>query len=352
MSALFTPLSIRGIEMRNRLWVSPMCQYSAVEGVPNDWHHVHLAQFAAGGAGLVIAEATAVSPEGRISPQDAGLWTDAQAEAWRPVVAAIRARGAVAGVQLGHAGRKASTSAPLSGARGSVAVADGGWRTVAPSAIAYADFAEPAALDADGIEKVVTDFADAARRAVGAGFQVLELHAAHGYLLHQFLSPLTNHRDDAYGGSFENRARLLVRVTEAVRAAAPEAAVFVRFSATDAAEGGWSVDDTVAASRLVAEAGADLIDVSSGGLVPQQRIVPGPGYQVEYAATVRRETGLLVSAVGMIDDPALAENVIADGRADAVMSAREWLRDPHYALRAAVALGADSPAPAQYLRAY
>ncbi|MDU0344363.1 NADH:flavin oxidoreductase/NADH oxidase [Microbacterium sp. KSW2-29] len=352
MSALFTPLSIRGIELRNRLWVSPMCQYSAVEGVPNDWHHVHLAQFAAGGAGLVIAEATAVSPEGRISPQDAGLWTDAQAEAWRPVVAAIRARGAVAGVQLGHAGRKASTSAPLSGARGSVAVADGGWRTVAPSAIAYADFAEPAALDADGIEKVVTDFADAARRAVDAGFQVLELHAAHGYLLHQFLSPLTNHRDDAYGGSFENRTRLLVRVTEAVRAAAPEAAVFVRFSATDAAEGGWSVDDTVAASRLVAEAGADLIDVSSGGLVPQQRIVPGPGYQVEYAATVRRETGLLVSAVGMIDDPALAENVIADGRADAVMSAREWLRDPHYALRAAAALGADSPAPAQYLRAY
>lgn len=352
MSALFTPLSIRGIDMRNRLWVSPMCQYSAVEGVPNDWHHVHLAQFAAGGAGLVIAEATAVSPEGRISPQDAGLWTDAQAEAWQPVVAAIRARGAVAGVQLGHAGRKASTSAPLSGARGSVAVADGGWDTVAPSALAYADFAEPAALDADGIESVVTDFAEAARRAVDAGFQVLELHAAHGYLLHQFLSPLTNHRDDEYGGSFENRARLLVRVTEAVRGAAPEAAVFVRFSATDAAEGGWSVDDTVAASRLVAAAGADLIDVSSGGLVPHQHIVPGPGYQVEYAATVRRETGLLVSAVGMIDDPALAENVVADGRADAVMSGREWLRDPHYALRAAAALGADSPAPAQYLRAY
>lgn len=352
MSALFTPLSVRGIEMRNRLWVSPMCQYSAVEGVPNDWHHVHLAQFAAGGAGLVIAEATAVSPEGRISPQDAGLWTDAQAAAWRPVVAAIRSRGAVAGVQLGHAGRKASTSAPLSGARGSVAVGDGGWGTVAPSALAYADFAAPAALDADGIEKVVTDFAEAARRAVDAGFQVLELHAAHGYLLHQFLSPLTNHRDDAYGGSFENRARLLVRATEAVRGAAPEAAVFVRFSATDAAEGGWSVDDTVAASRLVAAAGADLIDVSSGGLVPHQRIVPGPGYQVEYAATVRRETGLLVSAVGMIDDPALAENVVADGRADAVMSGREWLRDPHYALRAAAALGADSPAPAQYLRAY
>ncbi|WP_136586966.1 NADH:flavin oxidoreductase/NADH oxidase [Microbacterium hydrothermale] len=352
MSALFSPLSIRDIAIRNRLWVSPMCQYSAVDGVVNDWHHVHLAQFAAGGAGLVIAEATAVSPEGRISPQDAGIWTDAQAEAWRPIVAAIRARGAVAGVQLGHAGRKASTSAPFAGSRGTVAPADGGWSTVAPSALAYADFAEPVALDAAGIEKVVADFADAARRAVDAGFQVLELHAAHGYLLHQFLSPLTNHRDDEYGGSFENRVRLLVRVTRAVRDAAPAAAVFVRFSATDAAEGGWSVDETVAASRLVAAAGADLIDLSSGGLVPQQHIVPGPGYQVAYADTVRRETGLLVSAVGMIDEPALAENVVADGRADAVMSAREWLRDPHYALRAAAQLGADSPAPAQYLRAY
>ena len=352
MSSLFTPLSVRGIEMRNRLWVSPMCQYSATEGMPNDWHHVHLAQFAAGGAGLVIAEATAVSPEGRISPDDAGLWTDAQARAWAPIVAAIRARGAVAGVQLGHAGRKASTSSPLTGGRGSVAPDAGGWTTVAPSARAYASFAQPVALDEAGIEKVVSDFADAARRAVAAGFQVVEVHAAHGYLLHQFLSPLTNHREDAYGGSLENRARLLVRVTEAVRAASAEIAVFVRFSATDAADGGWDVADTVAAARLAGAAGADLIDVSSGGLVPEQRIVPGPGYQVEYAATVRRETGLLVSAVGMIDDPALAENIVADGRADAVMSGREWLRDPHYGLRAAAALGADSPAPAQYLRAY
>lgn len=351
MSSLFTPLAIRGIEMRNRLWVSPMCQYSAVDGVPNDWHHVHLAQFAAGGAGLVVAEATAVSPEGRISPEDVGLWNDAQLEAWRPVVAAVRARGAVAGVQLGHAGRKASTTSPLTGGRGTVAPADGGWQTVAPSAVAYDRFAEPVALDAEGIEKVVRDFAEAARRAVVAGFEVLELHAAHGYLLHQFLSPLTNLRDDAYGGSFENRVRLLVRVTEAVRAAAPDAAVFVRFSATDAAEGGWDVADTVAAARLVADAGADLIDVSSGGLVPHQRITTGPGYQVEYAATVRRETGLLVSAVGMIDDPALAENVVADGRADAVMSGREWLRDPHFGLRAAAALGADVPWPAQYTRA-
>ncbi|MBD8219047.1 NADH:flavin oxidoreductase/NADH oxidase [Microbacterium sp. CFBP 13617] len=352
MSALFTPLSIRGIEMRNRLWVSPMCQYSAVDGVPNDWHHVHLAQFAAGGAGLVIAEATAVSPEGRISPEDAGIWTDAQAEAWAPIVAAIRARGAVAGVQLGHAGRKASTTSPLTGGRGTVAPEAGGWTTLAPSALAYDTFAEPVALDAAGIEKVVEDFADAARRAVAAGFEVVELHAAHGYLLHQFLSPLTNHRDDEYGGSFENRVRLLVRVTEAVRAAIPDVVLFVRFSATDAADGGWSVADTVAAARLVGAVGADLIDVSSGGLVPQQRIVTGPGYQVEYAATVRRETGLRVAAVGMIDDPSLAENIVADDRADAVLSGREWLRDPHYGLRAAAALGADSPAPAQYTRAY
>lgn len=352
MSALFTPLTIRGIELRNRLWVSPMCQYSAVDGIPNDWHHVHLAQFAAGGAGLVIAEASAVSPEGRISPDDAGIWNDAQGDAWAPIVTAIRARGSVAGVQLGHAGRKASTTSPLTGGRGTVAPADGGWTTVAPSAVAYDAFAAPVALDAAGIEKVVTDFADAARRAVAAGFEVLEVHAAHGYLLHQFLSPLTNHRDDEYGGSFENRVRLTVRVTEAVRAAAPDAAVFVRFSATDAAEGGWDVADTVAAARLVADAGADLIDVSSGGLVPQQHIVPGPGYQVDYAATVRRETGLLVSAVGMIDDPSFGERILADGRADAIMSGREWLRDPHYALRAAAALGADSPAPAQYLRAY
>lgn len=352
MSTLFTPLTVHGIEMRNRLWVSPMCQYSAVDGIPNDWHHVHLAQFAAGGAGLVIAEATAVSPEGRISPDDVGLWNDAQVQAWTPIVAAIRARGAVPGVQLGHAGRKASTTSPLTGGRGSVPPEDGGWETVAPSAIAYPGFAEPRELDAAGIEKVVTDFADAARRAVAAGFEVLEVHAAHGYLLHQFLSPLSNHRDDEYGGSFDGRVRLLERVTAAVREAAPDAAVFVRFSGTDAADGGWDIDDTVRAAERVAAAGADLVDVSSGGLVPHQSIQPGPGYQVPLAEKVRRETGILVAAVGMIDDARLAESVVAEGRADAVLSAREWLRDPHYALRAAVELGAEPPAPAQYLRAY
>ncbi|CAH0183219.1 NADH:flavin oxidoreductase/NADH oxidase [Microbacterium sp. Bi128] len=352
MSTLFTPLTVRGIEMRNRLWVSPMCQYSAVDGIPNDWHHVHLAQFAAGGAGLVIAEATAVSPEGRISPADVGLWNEAQVEAWAPIVAAIRARGAVAGVQLGHAGRKASTTPPFGGGRGSVAPEDGGWTTVAPSALAYPGFAEPRALDLAGIDRVVQDFADAARRAIAAGFEVVEIHAAHGYLLHQFLSPLSNHRDDEYGGSFDGRVRLLERVTTAVREAAPAAAVFVRFSGTDAADGGWDIDDTVRAAERVASLGADLVDVSSGGLVPHQHIETGPGYQVPLAETVRRETGLLVAAVGMIDDATLAEAVVADGRADAVLAAREWLRDPHYALRAAAELGVAVPAPPQYLRAY
>ena len=220
MSSLFHPLSIRGVEMRNRLWVSPMCQYRAVDGIPNGWHLVHLAQFASGGAGLVMAEATAISPEGRITPGDVGIWNIEQAEAWADIVDALRSRGAVAGIQLSHAGRKASTKSPLTGGRGSVEAADGGWPTVAPSAIAYEGFAEPVALSLDGIDEIVDDFVDATRRAVAAGFQVIEIHAAHGYLLHQFLSPLSNRRSDEYGGSFENRVRLLVRVTEAVRAAA------------------------------------------------------------------------------------------------------------------------------------
>lgn len=352
MSLLFSPLTVRGTTFRNRLWVSPMCQYSAVDGMPNDWHHVHLAQFASGGAGLVMAEATAVSPEGRISPEDAGIWSDAHAEAWAPIVAAVRARGAIAGMQLGHAGRKASTYSPFASRRGSVPEDEGGWRSVAPSAIPYAGYAEPEALSEREVEAVVADFAAAASRAVAAGFQVIEVHAAHGYLLHEFLSPLSNTRTDAYGGSFENRVRLLVHVVRAVRQSVGDAVVLVRFSATDAAEGGWDVDDTVAASRLVAEAGADVVDVSSGGLVAHQRIQAGPGYQVEHAARIRAEAGVPVSAVGMIDDAALAEEVLQRGDADAIMAGREWLRDPHYGLRAASQLGEDQTLwPPQYLRA-
>lgn len=352
MSTLFTPLSLRDLTLRNRLWVSPMCQYSAVDGVPQEWHHTHLAQFASGGAGLVIAEATAVSPEGRISPEDAGLWNDEQRDAWAPIVAAIRARGAVAAVQLAHAGRKASTWSPSSGRRGSVAEADGGWVTVAPSAVAFDGFEEPTALDLAGIDTVVADFGSAARRAVAAGFEVLEIHAAHGYLLHQFLSPLSNLRGDEYGGSLENRARLLLRVIDAVTDAAPGVPLLVRFSATDWADGGWDAEQTAVVAGWASERGADFFDISSGGLVAHQRITTGPGYQVDLAARVRREAGVPVSAVGMIDDAAHAERILAAGEADAIMAGREWLRDPHYGLRAADELGADIDYwPKQYLRA-
>lgn len=352
MSTLFTPLSLRDLTLRNRLWVSPMCQYSAVDGVPQEWHHTHLAQFASGGAGLVIAEATAVSPEGRISPEDTGLWNDEQRDAWAPIVAAIRARGAVAAVQLAHAGRKASTWSPFSGRRGSVAEADGGWVTVAPSAVAFDGFEEPTALDLAGIDTVVADFGSAARRAVAAGFEVLEIHAAHGYLLHQFLSPLSNLRGDEYGGSLENRARLLLRVIDAVTDAAPGVPLLVRFSATDWADGGWDAEQTAVVAGWASECGADFFDISSGGLVAHQRITTGPGYQVDLAARVRREAGVPVSAVGMIDDAAHAERILAAGEADAIMAGREWLRDPHYGLRAADELGADIDYwPKQYLRA-
>lgn len=352
MTRLFTPLTLRDITVRNRLWVAPMCQYSAIDGVPQEWHHTHLAQFASGGAGLVIAEATAVSPDGRISPDDTGLWNDAQQGAWAPIAAGIRRRGAVAAVQLAHAGRKASTWSPLSGRRGSVADADGGWTTVAPSAIAFEGLAEPVALDLDGIDRVVADFAAAARRAVEAGFEVLEIHAAHGYLLHQFLSPLSNLRDDAYGGSLENRARMTLRVVDAVRAAAPGAPLLVRFSASDWADGGWDAAQTATVARWAADRGVDLFDISSGGLVAHQRITTGPGYQVALASQIRREAGVPVSAVGMIDHPAHAEGVLAAGDADVVMAGREWLRDPHYGLRAATELGADIDYwPPQYLRA-
>lgn len=352
MSLLFTPYSIRDITFRNRLWVAPMCQYSAVDGLPQEWHHTHLAQFASGGAGLVVAEATAVSPEGRISPEDTGIWDDARRDAWAPIVAAIRGRGAVAGIQLAHAGRKASTWSPFSGHRGSVPADLGGWTTVAPSPVAYDGFAAPAGLDLAGIDGVVADFAAAAARAIEAGFEVLEIHAAHGYLLHQFLSPLTNTRDDEYGGSLENRARLLLRVIDAVRDAAPAVPLFVRVSATDWADGGWDEHDTSTVARWAADRGADFFDISSGGLVAHQRIVLGPGYQVGLAAHVRREARVPVSAVGLITDAGQAEAILAAGDADAVMAGREWLRDPHFALRASVELGVDLDYwPPQYLRA-
>ncbi|MDN3443474.1 NADH:flavin oxidoreductase/NADH oxidase [Microbacterium sp. APC 3901] len=352
MSTLFSPLSIRSVTFRNRLWVSPMCMYSAVDGVVQEWHRTHLAQFASGGAGLIVAEATAVVPEGRISPRDAGLWNDEQRDAWVPVVEAIHARGAVAGIQLAHAGRKASTWWPWADERGSVPESQGGWTTTAPSAVPFEGFAAPAALDQDGIDAVVEGFAAATRRALDAGFDVLEVHGAHGYLLHQFLSPLSNLRDDEYGGSLENRARLLLRVIDVIREVAGDGVpVFVRISATDHAEGGFTPEEAATVSSWATEHGADLIDVSSGGLVAHQQIRVFPGYQVPLAETVRQGGRIPVTAVGLITAAEQAEQVLADGAADAIFAGREWLRDPHFALRAAHELGAEIIWPPQYERA-
>ncbi|MEA1262330.1 MULTISPECIES: NADH:flavin oxidoreductase/NADH oxidase [unclassified Microbacterium] len=352
MSLLFSPLRIRSVDFRNRLWVSPMCMYSAVDGVAQEWHHTHLAQFASGGAGLIIAEATAVAPEGRISPRDLGLWDDEQRDALAPIVQAIHDRGAHAGIQLAHAGRKASTWWPWAPERGSVPAADGGWTTSAPSAIAFDGFDEPVALDLAGIDRVVDAFASAARRATDAGFDVLEVHGAHGYLLHQFLSPLSNRRRDEYGGSLENRARLLLRVVDAVReAVGADVPLFVRISATDHADGGFTPEEAAIVGDWAAQRGADLIDVSSGGLVAHQRISVFPGYQVPLAETVRQGGRIPVSAVGLITAAAQAEQVLSEGAADAIFAGREWLRDPHFALRAAHELDAEIVWPPQYERA-
>ena len=354
MSLLFSPITIGTVDVRNRLWVAPLCQYSAVGGVPGAWHRTHLAQFASGGAGLILTEATAVNAEGRITPEDTGIWNDAQRDAWAPIVADLRSRGAVAGIQLAHAGRKGSTWSPLiSGRYGSVRPDEGGWATVAPSAVAYPGYAVPRELDLDGIDAVVADFGAAAARAVEAGFEVLEVQAGHGYLIHQFLSPLANRRTDAYGGSLEHRARLLLRVVEAVREAAGDAAVFVRFSATDWTAGGWDVDDTVTVARWAAEHGADFFDVSTGGTVPGERIPVSRGYQVPYAARVRHDTGVAVSAVGLVRTGRDAEAILQAGDADAVMAGREWMLDPHFGLRAASELGVRLPYwPRQYAKAW
>jgi len=350
MSHLFTPLTLRGLTVRNRVWVSPMCMYSAEDGLPGDWHLVHLGARATGGAGLVIAEATAVTPEGRISPADTGLWNDAQASAWERVTTFVRSQGAAAGVQLAHAGRKASTQRPWDG-RGAVDPVDGGWATVAPSPVAFDGLPEPEELAPDDVAGVVRAFAEAAARADAAGFDVAEVHAAHGYLLHQFLSPLSNHRTDAYGGGFDGRVRAVVEVVDAVRAVWPERKpLLIRLSATDWIEGGWDVEQTVELSRLLVGHGVDLVDVSSGGLAPHQAIEVGPGYQVPFARAVREGSGLPTAAVGLITEPEQAEQVVSEGSADAVLLARAVLRDPMWPLRAAHALGVAVEWPRQYAR--
>lgn len=356
--ALFAPFTLRGTTFAHRVWMAPMCQYSAAPdgpqaGAPTDWHVQHYGARAAGGAALVIVEATAVVPEGRITPFDLGLWDDAQVGAHAHVVEVMHAQGAKAGVQLAHAGRKASTDAPWRGGR-PLGPDAGGWEVVGASAVPFADgHPTPRPLTTDDLADVVEAFAAAARRAVAAGYDVVEVHAAHGYLLHQFCSPDSNVRDDAYGGPFEHRTRLVREVTAAVRAAVPDdMPVLVRVSATDWVEpAGWTADDTVRLARDLAPLGVDMVHVSTGGNLPHAQIPAGPGYQVPFAARVRAEAGVPTIAVGAITDPQLAEQVVADGSADAVALARPLLVDPFWPHRAAVALGAELPLPPQYARA-
>ncbi|WP_375417240.1 NADH:flavin oxidoreductase/NADH oxidase [uncultured Hymenobacter sp.] len=354
MSTLFEPYNLRGLTLRNRLVVSPMCQYSSVDGFATDWHLVHLGSRAVGGAGLIISEAAAISPEGRISPDDLGIWQDEHVEFLKRINDFIAAQGCAPGIQLAHAGRKASTLAPWKG-NGLVPETEGGWPVVGPSAVAFADnYPPPRALEAAGIEKVKADFQAAARRALAAGFQVAEIHAAHGYLLHEFLSPLSNQRTDAYGGSFENRIRLLRETVAAVRAVWPEhLPLFVRLSTTDWTPGGWTVEESIELAKLLKNEGVDLLDCSTGGNVAKADIPLSPGYQVEFAARIRHETGLPVGAVGLLTDAAHCEEIVARGQADLVLLAREELRQPYFPLHAAHQLEADEalPWPVQYERA-
>lgn len=350
---LLSPLTLRGITLRNRIGVSPMCQYSSADGFADDWHLVHLGQFAVGGAALVLTEATAVLPEGRISPHDLGLWKDEHVDTLARIGRFVRAQGAVFGSQLAHAGRKASTGRPWEGSK-PVSVESGGWTPiVAPSALPFNDgYQTPSALDDAGIARVVAAFQDAAVRARGAEMQVLELHGAHGYLMNQFLSPLSNTRADRYGGSFENRTRLIRDVVTAVREVWPEEyPLFVRISATDWHAGGWTIEDSVELARRLAQDGADLIDCSSGGAVPNTTIPIGPGYQVGFAEQVRREAGIATGAVGLITNAAQADTIVRSGQADMVFLARELLRDPHWPLRAAHELREEIAWAPQYARA-
>jgi 2,4-dienoyl-CoA reductase-like NADH-dependent reductase (Old Yellow Enzyme family) len=352
MSHLFSPYQLREISFRNRIWVSPMCQYSSDDGMPTDWHLVHLGSRAVGGAGLVMVEATGVSPEGRISPQDSGIWSDAHAKAFSRITRFIKEHGAVPGVQLAHAGRKASTEVPWRG-DGAVPPERGGWEPIAPSAIAFSPtYPMPREMTPADIEKVIEQFTAAARRAVDAGFETLEIHSAHGYLLHEFLSPLSNHRTDEYGGSLDNRMRLLLQVTRAVRGQWPDRLpLLVRISATDWAEGGWDLPQSIQLAVHLKELGVDLIDCSSGGLLPGAKIVVRPGYQVPFSEAIRREAGIATGAVGMITEPQQAEEIIAKGQADVVLLARELLRDPYWPLHAAQTLGVNVQWPEQYDRA-
>jgi 2,4-dienoyl-CoA reductase-like NADH-dependent reductase (Old Yellow Enzyme family) len=352
MSHLFSEFRLRDVMFANRIGVSPMCQYSCEDGFANDWHFAHLAARAVGGAGVVFTEAAAVTPEGRISPQDLGVWSDKHFEPLERIARFIKAQGAVPGVQLAHAGRKGSVYRPWSG-QGSVPESEGGWRTVGPSPISFGKgYAAPEELSRDGILALQHAFATAAERAYAAGFRTIEVHAAHGYLVHQFLSPLSNRRADAYGGSFDNRTRFLRDCVAAVRSALPDSCpLFVRISATDWTDGGWDLAQSIELSRRLKDLGVDAIDCSSGGNVESAKIPVGPGYQVPFSQSVRREAGVATAAVGMISDPAQADQIIRNAEADIVLLARELLRDPYWPLRAARELGQPMSWPAQYLRA-
>ena len=353
-SNLFAPLTMREITLRNRIAVSPMCEYSSEDGFANDWHLVHLGSRAVGGAGLVIAEATAVEDRGRITPGDLGIWKDDHIANLKRIAAFVKRHGAVPGIQLAHAGRKASCHVPWEKNGAAIPRQEGGWQTVAPSPVPFRESDPvPRQLDKEELRTIAAAFAAAARRALAAGFEVVEIHGAHGYLLHEFLSPLSNRRTDEYGGSFENRIRLMLEVAEAVRAAWPaRLPMFVRISATDWKEGGWTIDDSVELAVCLRARGVDLIDCSSGGSAVDAKIPLGPGYQVPFAERIRREAGVLTGAVGMITDARQADQIIRSGRADMVLLAREFLRDPYFPLHAAQALGADAEPPVQYLRAF
>jgi len=352
MSKLFTPMQMRSLTLRNRIFVSPMCQYSCQEGLPNDWHMVHLGSRAVGGAAMVIAEATAVAPEGRISPSDCGLWNDAQAEAFAPIAHFIAEQGAIPAIQLGHAGRKGSVLPPWQGG-GAVQEDAGGWQPVAPSALPFGPGSpQPVELGVTDLERIAAQFEASARRALKAGFQVVEVHMAHGYLLHQFLSPLSNKRDDAFGGRLENRMRLPLEVAHRVRAIWPEELpVMVRLSVTDWVDGGWDLHQSLVLCEHLKELGVDLIDCSSGGLVPDAMIPAAPGFQTPFADEIRKKVGIATGAVGLITAAVQAEQILATGSADVVLLARELLRDPYWPIHAAAELKADHPWPAQYLRA-
>jgi 2,4-dienoyl-CoA reductase-like NADH-dependent reductase (Old Yellow Enzyme family) len=351
---LFSPLTVRTVHFRNRIAVSPMCQYSCEDGFATDWHLVHLGSRAVGGAALVIAEATAVEPRGRISPGDLGLWKDAHIEPLARAAEFIRGQGAVAGIQLAHAGRKASTYAPWEHRGSLIRESEGGWQTVAPSPIPFREGdPAPAELSREEIRGIVEAFAASARRALTAGFQVVEIHGAHGYLVNEFLSPLSNHRTDEYGGSFENRVRFAIEITKAVRGVWPDSLpLLMRISTSDWAAGGWEVSDSVELARRLKPLGVDLIDCSSGGLVPYAKIELGPGYQVPFAERVRREAAILTGAVGLITDAAEADAIIRNGQADMVLLARELLRQPYWPLHAAKELGVEFEPPIQYGRAF